>query len=804
MFAKAPYNFVPLNTKVVLPHWGKHINHDRPFKDAQSGSFKVRIKAASAIFVRDGQKTRKEATTEVDLFTKFKDHYFIPGSSTKGMLRNVLEVMSFAKMNKVNNHRYAVRDLARSAKEIYLDNFKPNEINAGWLQKRTSDGAYEITDCQKPGRISHRFLDRFFQTGFSDFFQPGGGFKNNNDQHKSARFKYNKFGTSKSLTYNFVDAGNSAGRPLFDIDPNGTEKGTLVFTGQPGPRKQQNNGKWTGKQLEFIFFQSTGNKLPVSEEVMDNFLFAYYEKERENWSEDWAYWRDELRAGKPIPIFFRKSPDGTTVANFGLSYLYKLPYKNSVKETIQSNQENGKDLSQAIDLAEAIFGYTFETKDSVAMESLKGRVHIGHAKGIEATCQEDPKVTAILSTPKASYYPNYIRQNLDSKGRIKGKYSTFMDRKPMIAGWKRYPIHQQDGRSNLAARDREAYKNVSTSFVPLKKGAEFEFTVRYHNLKKIELGALISAITFHQTADTFHSLGMAKPLGFGKVKLEITDISAELRDECLQAYEAYMNVELVGLPHKWHESPQIKNLMSMVSEQPQFSDRNLSYMKMGMQRGENHFVEAKKAFEGLNEYTKQKGVVEIPVQTLVAEAGIQQMEILIEEEKVSYQKKKTASEQVEIILAKKRMIFDQLFAKKKEALIEKIKAKKLVAAQKAAAQTKRLADQQKQVEKAAKQETTKKLGLDLDEFYPITSSTLKKLKPYIGKFIRDVTGKNEKSLKADFPNGGWLPAEYQSKLLKFLQEVYGNSNPRNKRDIEKSKEIKQWLEVDKVALIFKN
>ena len=54
---KAPFNFVPLNEKVVIPYWGPYINHDLPFEDAQCGSLEVSIEAHNPIFVRDGKKT---------------------------------------------------------------------------------------------------------------------------------------------------------------------------------------------------------------------------------------------------------------------------------------------------------------------------------------------------------------------------------------------------------------------------------------------------------------------------------------------------------------------------------------------------------------------------------------------------------------------------------------------------------------------------------------------------------------------------------------------------------------------------
>ena len=55
--------------------------------------------------------------------------------------------------------------------------------------------------------------------------------------------------------------------------------------------------------------------------------------------------------------------------------------------------------------------------------------------------------------------------------------------------------------------------NVKTVIKPLGSDSEFTCKIRFHNLRKTELGALLSAITFHGNHDKFyHLIGMAKPL----------------------------------------------------------------------------------------------------------------------------------------------------------------------------------------------------------------------------------------------------------------------------------------------------
>ncbi|MDG1434746.1 MAG: TIGR03986 family CRISPR-associated RAMP protein, partial [Saprospiraceae bacterium] len=567
---KAPYNFVPLSDKVVKPYWTKFINHDLPFEDAQSGTLEVTLTAESPIFVKNGNNKkendsyfneRNEQTKPYD-FNQFEQKYFIPGSSLKGMVRSVLEVMSFGRMdNRVNDDKYALRDLSSAMKNKYLDNFKPDNIKCGWLRKN-DDNTYTLEDCGIPGRISHKQLKEDLGAPFDTYYTPFGEFRGNKDSEKSAQKKYELFGDrERTHRFSLAPEQDTTGRRKFVLNKDGEVSGKLVFTGQAGPRKQMHNGKWTGHHLEFVFFDKV-REVIVEEKVMENFFFAYYEHDKTKWSEDWKVWRTKLIEKKSIPVFFQTTKD-SVIKHMGLSYLYKLPYKNSVKESITRHQKDSD-----FDLAEAIFGYT--DKDQGA---LKGRVHFGHAFASN-TPEVDKKQLEVLAGPKASYYPNYIRQDVKN-GKV-NNYKTFMDDSAVIAGWKRYPIHKDGVKNNPPPVVRGIVNaKIGTQYTPLKKGAEFKFKIRYHNLKKIELGALLSALTFHQTANTFHSLGMAKSLGYGKTKLEVAGVKNI--QECLCEFESFMNVSLRNDSPEWTITPQMKELIAIVSEQENMGSSELGY-----------------------------------------------------------------------------------------------------------------------------------------------------------------------------------------------------------------------------------
>ena len=180
----APFNFVPLTDKVFFPDWADQISHDIPFEDGTSGVLRLKITAQTPVFVRNGH-TKQDADDKNETYTSFSkspdNKYFIPGSSLKGSIRNVLEIISFGKLNPINDARYAVRDLSR--RSGYMDKLNPNKVRCGWLSIRNDK--MEVVDCGKPYFISHKELDSNFKTRFLSNFS-----SELTEDQKLAKYKY--------------------------------------------------------------------------------------------------------------------------------------------------------------------------------------------------------------------------------------------------------------------------------------------------------------------------------------------------------------------------------------------------------------------------------------------------------------------------------------------------------------------------------------------------------------------------------------------------------------------------------------
>ena len=541
----APYNFVPLNDKIFYPPWAsegalKNI-HDIPFEDGESGAIELEITAKSPIFIKDS-KNRTEFCHFIN--EDGGKEYYIPATSIKGMIRNVLEIMSFSKIrideDKHKKH-LSVRDMTDRK------NLVGQADGCGFLVKNGS--SYIIEEC-----IDIRTIKLHSDANYKDI-----------KKLKTAKEKYIKFGLLKEINFTPYNekSQNRSGQDIIikraKFDKQG-RNGTLVFTGDIGNKKH-----------EFVFAKN-GKKIQLDKSVFENFKKVYFDDEE---SIDGQFWKKQFDKGMPVPIFYNK--DKTAI---GLTQLFKLAYKKTIFEAAKQASDETK-----FDLAETIFGTVKDKK------ALKGRVYFSHFKSTIERFEGQKTDRGIFGTPNPSYYPNYLEQN-------GGKYITLMDATARIRGYKRYPLHSGVEQLNIG----NGNKDMVVEFKPLPANSVFKGKIAFHNLKKVEIGALISVITFHGRSDKcMHNIGFAKPYGYGKIDIKLTLNGLEYnQDEYLKEFEKQMNEFMPN----WLNAKQLTELRSMAGTSYKASS-NLRYQKLGdSQNGrDNEFTNAKKNKEFLLPYS---------------------------------------------------------------------------------------------------------------------------------------------------------------------------------------------------------
>lgn len=574
---KSPYNFVPAPTEseVYKPDWADLISHDVPFEDGESGEIAVTITAETPIFIRNGHAKPGEGEQVTSEFSHVEVNgekkYFIPATSIKGMLRNVLEILSFSRLKQVADDRYSFRDLTKDS--LYMSTYKSSEVKAGWLFE-DFQGNWQIEECENFALISHfELANQPFDLPFRRLFL------NRNPENKTAKSKYDLL-RDRSLTYRFKTTPDNFNKLHAEYSTDGVE-GTLVFTGQSSKRKEEANAKNSGKLNEFVFFNSPNPKtIIVTEKQKKDFKFIYLEHDSQNISEDWKYWKDRLERGSVVPVFF--TPDGVDkVKHFGLAFMYKLPYSKSIHETNPIKEYKDK-IKTIVDLPDLIFGNTTQTNDNKS-NSLKGRVFISNASSNNANELEERM--EILGSPKASFVPFYLNQPKEN-----GDLYTYQDKGANLKGFKRYLTQDPSKLNSFGSRytdEQISNPRVFSRFKPIDKGAVFDFKIRFHNLKKAEVGALLSALTFHGNEESvYHNIGMAKPFGYGKIKISEINLR-ELKFDKIEYLASFE--DLIG--YEKLKSDRIKKLFLFAS-----SNEVLTYPKLTKNLDEFKIIKKNKEY----------------------------------------------------------------------------------------------------------------------------------------------------------------------------------------------------------------
>src|SRR5699024_8179855 len=136
-----------------------------------------------------------------------------------------------------------------------------------------------------------------------------------------------------------------------------------------------------------------------------------------------------------------------------------------------------------------------------------------------------------------------------------------------LKGFKKYPVKSE------TIEHRGESEKMQTHFKPLANGTEFKAKVRFHNLRPLEIGALINALTLLQTKQTYHNIGYAKPLGYGKVK--ISNLKSSTIKQDLKDYAELFEIEMRARYSSWRQ--RMEELLTMSSNQEYNVEQSLKY-----------------------------------------------------------------------------------------------------------------------------------------------------------------------------------------------------------------------------------
>ncbi|MEP7342334.1 MAG: TIGR03986 family CRISPR-associated RAMP protein [Acidobacteriota bacterium] len=575
----APYNFIPLPETVVTVAENDPENlpgHDsyEQEKHPHTGYFDVTLITQSPLYVRgmltrdefdldeqgldrhgldadgkdaDGNQVREGRTPLVDRLKNNPDFFHIgngskpviPGSSLRGMLRSVVEIISHSKFGPMSRFaKISFRAVAAPSDDPLSEPYdnilgrNGRNVEAGYLvkvqgkwkirrAKNLADlgllgrGAYlKVKDSQRVANSvsglkrfdNNEYLPQFRSVSFETETQTDRqGYRYSAVANISSDLSRYELKGGLVCSGNMLETGSGGGevrRTNYALVPQPDLKADLVEISDDAIR-------------DYIDCLTPFLKTPPSFHPINGCLTDYQ------------------------PVFYVQR-DGVAICfghcpNFRVPAFLKGTYRAATPADFLPPS-----LGQpsTVDFADAIFGYV-EKKRPAAKQGSRSNAYAGRVTVTDASTTDtdlflpnSPFSPSILATPKPTAFQHYLTQKSELKSNLKHYGSS--PNYTTIRGYKRYWPQGDKTAADLNAKQGspgmqedgnvEPTSTQHTLVRPMRSGVSFRFRVYFENLSSAELGALCWALhPLGVEGKTYcHQLGMGKPLGMGAVTLDAT------------------------------------------------------------------------------------------------------------------------------------------------------------------------------------------------------------------------------------------------------------------------------------------
>ncbi len=503
-FATAPYNFVS-TAKAVLPspldqglrwdelsdseikkHFAAYIQEESTY----SGTIELQLEALTPLFIG----TEIEEDTKESQFFVPNRRPVIPGSSLRGMFRNLFKIVTAGAMRAdedyTNRHLYFRKlmapngDIGNQALHAYYKermvtkNAKGRDVPApkpGFLYRK--DGVYYIAPC-----TAEKLDDG-----------ANGGYLAEGSRVQWDMKNGSAYVITGALTENSAGHMKKYNRRLFS--PNWNDSRKIAVSVIEDYRNDKNR---TGVNLvDEIVDGKTNSNILCNDEAR---AFA-----------------QRADIDRIAPCYFIES--GRSLY-FGHGTSFRIPYKNSIEQRV-----NPLVRSKKIDFADAVFGKTAGTGDDAgqAAKSIGKSTYWASRLSFEdAQLQGQPdflekQYVKALMSPNPTSFQLYLKQTSYPPAHWDDE-----ERKTEIRGYKMYwhrKIGPRDWQASKAEVDGDTKNLIYHQIQPLRAGSRFVSRIRFQDLRKVELGALLKLFHLSDKEDIVFKLGQGKSLGLGSVRI---------------------------------------------------------------------------------------------------------------------------------------------------------------------------------------------------------------------------------------------------------------------------------------------
>lgn len=579
--ATAPYNFI--ECKRPAGGWST----PTPGTTTFSGTIACSLEALTPIIIGNPTKEKGKPTL-VDWVTR-GGVPFIPGSSLKGMVRGILESLSFSGMGPTSDIPIATRDVASSSGPYrrkfndHVQEGEPNGARAGFL-KKAPDGTWIIEPCRW-AKIRHAELQK-----------AGVNIDANTKAHKKASLWYQD-GQAGACISTELETSPSDVYDRATLTPQGMPIDAMLFTGPMYDAKRKRH-----VDQDYAFYRRTGLTIPVPPEVYLDFEDQMRPPNCRDQREVLEVYRKNEERNGGIPVFWL--PDGKTdhgsVAAIGLCRYFRLASIHRPINLVES--ANPRD-----DFCKNLFG------SLLGDNAQRGRAWCtaGELIGEPPSCQLT-KAT-VLGQPQITATGMYLEQDHDKIQSSRNETNTVgmntwdqPDNPPKLRGRKQYwhrtsndaaypdPPQNMSGKTNF---------DVQTKYKPAPANTRFAFQVHLDGVTEAELGGILMALELEE--GHAHKLGGGKAVGHGSVRVQVDRLAIQ---EDMARYSSLTNriessnlidkaaarntfvsevAEAVGFDaEKYEDQKEIRTLRAMTDFEHRPSNALTSVMPVSTARGQ--------------------------------------------------------------------------------------------------------------------------------------------------------------------------------------------------------------------------
>jgi hypothetical protein len=527
---RAPYNFVPLGP-------GKWQEVDRPpradsYLDASgeellSGEIVLELTALTDFYTRGMWSLRDSANKSN------RDHQpapfqaggklCLPGSSLRGMFRNLVEILGNCPLHPVNDQQHFFRAVGSTDNPKEGSSFEPQAVT---YRRQLGVAASKVQAGYLYGATHSKQLEWYIKPALVD------------PVYNTQRFRYRTTDEWLRKPIHF-----HPGEVWADVVPGpggGAKPGTLVCSGRiPPPRRRDNQPPRKDRAQWVIHSEDpAGTPVPIPDYDVEAYRDAGISQAIRKSPRGGSFEYDDKSKG--VACFYVEWHDhiGRRHVSFGHTPFFRLPYLTTTTGAVPSDW--ARIDPKPWDRAQALFGRLPEAETDKSKMPDGRRSRVTFEDGILLSAPAEPfqprPSPVVLGAPKPTTYQHYLVQpseKVEDAMHWDGDRLGSTRLGPVVRGHKRY-WHRKGAAIPPVAPDQE--RNVATYWQPARNGARFTATVHYESLSEAELGLLLSAIQL--PPGCAHKFGMGKALGLGSFQVEVKALRSFSR---AQRYAAFLD-----------------------------------------------------------------------------------------------------------------------------------------------------------------------------------------------------------------------------------------------------------------------